>query len=142
MLQAGGQPTPAAAAPLRLCATIESVDSASIVVKKRSGKVLTLAPADNPTVNEMLPIDLLARQPGAFIGTCAMPQPDKTLRAPGTMVFPESPRGGCEGHRPHDLQPGTMMTNSTVIDLTAAVQDRRPIGVRVISGCNGFTPPL
>ena len=124
-LHAGAQTAPAAAPPIRLRATIESVDAASMVVKQRSGEIITLALADNLSVSEMLPIELSALQPGAFIGTAAMPQPDGTLRALSVAVFPESARGAGEGHRPYDLQPGSTMTNATVADLTGGVQGRR-----------------
>ena len=124
-LHAGAQTAPAAAPPIRLRATIESVGATSMVVKERSGEIVTLALADNLSVSEMLPIELSALQPGAFIGTAAMPQPDGTLRALGVTVFPESARGGGEGHRPYDLQPGSTMTNATVADLTSGAQGRR-----------------
>ena len=125
-LHAGAQPAPAAAAPpIRLRATIESVGATSMVVKERGGEIVTLALADNLSVSEMLPIELSALQPGAFIGTAAMPQPDGTLRALGVTVFPESARGSGEGHRPWDLQPGSTMTNATVADLAGGAQGRR-----------------
>ena len=124
-LHAGAQTAPAAAPPIRLRATIESVDAASMVVKQRSGEIVTLALADNLSVSEILPIELSALQPGAFIGTAAMPQPDGTLRALSVAVFPESARGGGEGHRPYDLQPGSTMTNATVADLAGGTQGRR-----------------
>ena len=124
-LHAGAQTAPAAPPPIRLRATIESVDATSMVVRERGGEIVTLALADNLAVNEMLPIELSALQPGAFIGTAAMPQPDGTLRALGVTVFPESARGGGEGHRPYDLQPGSTMTNATVADLTGGAQGRR-----------------
>ena len=121
---AGAQTAPAAPL-LRLRATIESIGPATMVVKERSGEVVTLALADNLSVSEMLPIELSALQPGAFIGTAAMPQPDGTLRALGVTVFPESARGTGEGHRPWDLQPGSTMTNATVADLAGGAQGRR-----------------
>ena len=124
-LHAGAQTAPAAAPPMRLRATIESVGAASMVVRERGGEIVTLTLADNLSVSEMLPIELSALQPGAFIGTAAMPQPDGTLRALGVTVFPESARGSGEGHRPWDLQPGSTMTNATVADLAAGAQGRR-----------------
>ena len=123
-LHAGAQTAPAAA-PLRLRATIESVTAASMVVRDRSGEVLTLTLADNLVVSEMLLAELSALKPGAFIGTAAVPQPDGTLHALEVTVFPESARGTGEGHRPYDLQPGSTMTNATVADLAGPVQDRR-----------------
>ena len=123
-LHAGAQTSPATP-PLRLRATIESVGATSMIVKERSGEVVTLALADNLVVNEMLATELSALKPGAFIGTAATPQPDGTLRAIEVTVFPEAARGTGEGHRPWDLQPGSTMTNATVADLAGPVQDRR-----------------
>lgn len=117
--------TPATApAPMRLRATIEKVDGAALTVKERSGEVVTLTLADNAVVTEVLPIALSAIQPGAFIGTAAMPRPDGTLEALEVLVFPESARGTGEGHRPYDLQPGSTMTNATVADLVASPKGR------------------
>jgi hypothetical protein len=112
--------------PLRLRVTVESVDATSMTVKERSGEVVKLALDDKLTVvSEVLPIELSALKPGAYIGTAAMPRPDGTLEALEVLVFPESARGTGEGHRPWDLQPGSTMTNATVADLAAVPQGRR-----------------
>jgi hypothetical protein len=64
-------------------------------------------------------------QPGSFIGTAAMPQPDGTQRAIAITVFPESARGTGEGHRAFDLQPQSTMTNATVAEVAATPAGRR-----------------
>lgn len=112
-------------APLRLRATIEQADATRITVRERSGEVVTLALADNLVVTEVQPISMQAIQPGAFIGTAALPLPDGTLQALEVHVFPESGRGTGEGHRPFDLQPGSTMTNATIADLVGTPQGRR-----------------
>ena len=124
-LQATAQPAPPAAQPLRLRATVQSVDAASMTVKERSGEIVRLALDDKLTVSEVLPIELSALKAGAYVGTAAMPRPDGTLEAIEVLVFPESARGTGEGHRPWDLQPGSTMTNATVAELTASPQGRR-----------------
>ena len=124
-LQATAQTAPPAAPPLRLRATVQSVDATSMTVRERSGEVVRLALDDKLTVSEVLPIELSALKAGAYIGTAAMPRPDGTLEAIEVLVFPESARGTGEGHRPWDLQPGSTMTNATVADLAAAPQGRR-----------------
>ena len=116
---------PSAAAPMRLRATIEKIDAGSMTVKERSGELITLLLADAVVVTEVYPIELGAIQPGAFIGTAAMPRPDGTLDALEVLVLPESARGNGEGHRPYDLQPGSTMTNATVADLVAVPQGRK-----------------
>lgn len=120
-LYAGAQP---AAAPQRLRATIESIDASSMVVKERSGEVVPLAFDDKLTVSEVLPIELSALKPGAYVGTAAMPRADGTLEALEVLVFPDSARGTGEGHFAWDLQPGSTMTNATVSALAAAPQGR------------------
>ena len=117
-------PPPPAAPTMRLRGTIEKVDATSFTMKERNGETLVLAFADNFAVNEIVPIELAAIQPGAFIGTAAMPQPDGTLRALHVTVFPEAARGTGEGSYAWDLQPGSTMTNATVADLAAAPQGR------------------
>jgi hypothetical protein len=121
---ATAQPAPPGQ-PLRLRATIESVDAASMTVRERGGEVVRLALDDKLTVSEVLPIELSALKAGAYVGTAAMPRPDGTLEAIEVHVFPESARGTGEGHRPWDMQPGSTMTNATVADLAAAPQGRR-----------------
>jgi hypothetical protein len=53
-----------------------------------------------------------------------MPQSDGTLRALEVLLFPEAARGTGEGHTAWDLQPGSMMTNATVAEVTGAAQGR------------------
>ena len=115
---------PQAAPTMRLRGTIEKVDAGSLVLKERSGETLTLVFADNFSVNEIVPIELATVQPGSYIGTAAMPQPDGSLRALQVTVFPEAARGTGEGSYAWDLQPGSTMTNATVADLVAAPQGR------------------
>jgi hypothetical protein len=115
-------PTPVPTARLR--GTLEQVDAGSIALRERNGTLVTLALADKLVVTEVLPIELSALRPGAFIGTAAMPRADGTLEALEVQVFPESSRGTGEGHRPYDLRPGSTMTNATVADLVVAPQGR------------------
>ena len=114
LAQAPAQPT------LRLRATIEKVDAASITVKERSGEVITLVRPADMAVSEVYPIALADIKPGSYVGTAAMPQPDGSQVALEVLVFPEAARGTGEGHYPWDLQPQSTMTNATVADLAAA----------------------
>ena len=116
---------PAAATPTqRLRATVESFDGAKLVVKERSGEVISLVLADNFSVSEVLPIELGAIQPNSYVGIASSPQPDGSLQALEVLVFPEAARGSGEGHYPWDLQPGSMMTNATVGDVASTPQGR------------------
>jgi hypothetical protein len=114
LAQAPAQPT------VRLRATVEKVDAASITVKERSGEVITLVRPADMAVSEVYPIALSDIKPGSYVGTAAMPQPDGSQVALEVLVFPEAARGTGEGHYPWDLQPQSTMTNATVADLAAA----------------------
>lgn len=103
--------------PVRLRGTIEQVTATTLTVKERSGELITLALPEKYTFQEVLPIEVSAIQPNAFIGTAAVPGSDGTLEALEVVVFPEAARGTGEGHYPWDLKPGSSMTNATVADL-------------------------
>ena len=112
------------APPTRLRGTIERADAKSVQVKTPDGHVVTLAYADDFTVNEVVPVDPAAIQSGTFVGTTAVPGADGTLSAVEVHVFPEEARGTGEGHRPWDLQPGSTMTNATVTAIKPGANDR------------------
>ena len=103
---------------------MESFDGTTLVIKERSGEVVSLGLADNFSINEVVPIELSTIQPGSYVGSAAMPAPDGTLRALEVLVFPEAARGTSEGHFPWDLQPGSTMTNATVADVVSVGQGR------------------
>ena len=112
--------TPNNTVPVRVRGTLEQVTPTQLVVKDRSGEVVTLVrPADMP-VSEVLPIRLQDIQVGSFIGSAAMPQADGSQLALEVLVFPEAARGTGEGHFPWDLQPQSTMTNATVASLAVA----------------------
>jgi hypothetical protein len=119
-------PNPAApaASPVRVRATIEKIDLPRITVRERNGEVLTLTLADNLTINEVVPIEMSAIQPGSFIGTAALTKADGTLEALEVLVFPEAARGSGEGHYPWDLMPQSTMTNATVSGLSQLPKGR------------------
>lgn len=110
----------AAQSPVRIRGTVVYADAKSLVVKDRSGEVVSLArPADMP-VSEVYLIKLADIKKGSFIGTAAVPQADGTEKALEVLVFPEAARGTGEGHYPWDLQPSSTMTNATVADMAAS----------------------
>ena len=107
--------------PVRIRATIDAVNPASIDLTSRAGQKQTVAIASDTVIVAIVPMKLEDIKPGSFIGSAAMPQPDGTQRALEVHVFPESMRGTGEGHRPFDLQPQSTMTNGTVGAVTGAV---------------------
>jgi len=120
----GAGPSAAANPTQRLRGTVESFDGSTLVVKERSGELLSLALADNFSVSEVLPIEVSAIQAGSFVGSAAVPAVDGTLRALEVLVFPEAARGTGEGHVAWDLQPGSTMTNATVADVVTTAEGR------------------
>lgn len=125
MLMAGSLALAQTATPVRLRGTIERADAASVTVRERSGEVITLALPAKYTFQEVYPIDIVAIQPNAFIGTAAVPGRDGALEALEVVVFPEAARGTGEGHYPWDLKADTSMTNATVADLVRQAGSRR-----------------
>lgn len=110
--------------PVRLRATVESYAAPTLVIKERSGKVISLTLPDETGVVEVIPTDITLIQPGSFIGTAALPRPDGKLEALEVVVFPEAARGAGEGHYPWDLKPESSMTNATVAELARSANGR------------------
>jgi hypothetical protein len=117
---AAAQGTP----PVRLRATVESYAAPLLVIKERSGKVISLILPEETGVVEVIPTDITSIQPGSFIGTAALPRADGKLEALEVVVFPEAARGSGEGHYPWDLKPESSMTNATVADLARSPNGR------------------
>ena len=108
----------------RLRGTIERIEGNTLVMKERSGEVVTLVLADDLAVTEVRPTELSAIREGSFVGIASLPGVEGRLTALEVLVFPEAARGTGEGHYPWDLVPGSMMTNATVAELAAAPQGR------------------
>ncbi len=117
-------PSGSSAPTQRLRGSVQAFDGSTLVMKERSGEVITLVLADTFAVNEVVPTEPTAIRPGSFVGVASMPGADGQLRALEVLVFPEAARGSGEGHYGWDLQPGSMMTNATVAELAAAPQGR------------------
>jgi len=110
--------------PVRLRATVLSYAAPNLIIKERSGKVMSLIVPDETGVVVVIPTDITSIQPGSFIGTAALPRPDGKLEALEVVVFPEAARGSGEGHYPWDLKPDSSMTNATVADLARSSNGR------------------
>ena len=110
--------------PVRLRATVESYAAPNLVIKERSGKVISLTVPEETGVVEVIPTDITAIQPGSFIGTAALPRTDGKLEALEVVVFPEAARGSGEGHFAWDLKPESSMTNATVAELARSATGR------------------
>jgi hypothetical protein len=119
--------------PVRLRGTVESFAAPTLVIKERSGKLVTLTLPDETGIAEVIPTDISSIQPGSFVGTAAMPRADGKLESLEVVVFPEAARGTGEGHYPWDLKPDSSMTNATVADL-ARSPDGRALTLRYKDG--------
>lgn len=110
--------------PVRLRGTVESYTGSKLVIKERSGNVVTLTLPEETGIAEVIPTDITSIQPGSFIGTAALPRADGKLVSLEVVVFPEAARGTGEGHYPWDLKPDSSMTNATVADLSRSSEGR------------------
>jgi hypothetical protein len=104
------------APPASARATIESVsaDGANLTVRTRAGEERTVRLNPKTRLVLVVPAKLADVKPGAFIGVAAMPGENGEQKAMDVHIFPESMRGTGEGFRPHDLAPGSTMTNGNV----------------------------
>lgn len=109
---------------VRLRGEVQTYDAPKLVLKERSGKLISMTLPEGLPIAEVIPTDITSIQPGSFIGTAAIPRADGQLQALEVVVFPEAARGSGEGHYPWDLKPESSMTNATVADLTRSPQGR------------------
>jgi hypothetical protein len=127
------QPTQAAPPPVRVRATITSIDGGVLTVKTRDGAELKLKLADNAPVNEIVKASPADVKPGAYVAVTGMPQPDGSQKALALYIFSEAQRGVGEGHRPWDFEANSTMTNATV-DSQVAAKDGQTITVKYKDG--------
>ena len=107
--------------PVRVRATIESIDGPMLTVKSRDGAEIKIKLADNAPATEVVKASLADIKPNSYIAVTGMPQPDGSQKAVVVAIFPEASHGLAEGHRPWDYEPNSTMTNATVDQETAGV---------------------
>jgi len=127
------QQTQAAPPPVRVRATITSIDGGVLTVKTRDGAELKLKLADNAPVNQIVKSSLTDVKPGSYVAVTGMPQPDGSQKAIALYIFPEAQRGVAEGYRPWDFAPNSTMTNATV-DTQLAGKDGETLTVKYKDG--------
>jgi hypothetical protein len=127
------QQTQAAPPPVRVRATITSIDGGVMTVKARDGAEMKVKLADNAPVNEIVKSSLTDVKTGGYVAVTGMPQPDGSQKAIAVFIFPEAQRGLAEGHRPWDFQANSTMTNATV-DSQVAGKDGQTIVVKYKDG--------
>lgn len=106
------------AAPTRLRGKIDAIDSQSVTMTTREGKVLKLALTKDTTYSYVKAMQMSDIKSGSFIGAAGKPGKDGAIEALEVVVFPEERRGTGEGHYAWDLLPDSSMTNATVAAVT------------------------
>ena len=99
---------------LRVRGTITAFDGSVLSVKTRDGKDIQVQLAEKAAVATVKAVSLADIKPGDGVGATTRPGPDGSLTALEVHVFPASMAVPNEGHRPWDLEPGSMMTNGNV----------------------------
>ena len=105
--------------PLRIRGTITAIDGNVMSVKTREDKDVKVELTEKTAVVTVQAVKLDDIKPGDGVGATTRPGPGDTRTALEVHVFPASMGVPNEGHRPWDLEPGSMMTNARV---TAVVQ--------------------
>jgi hypothetical protein len=117
----GCAPVYADGTPVRVRASVVSLDGPKLVVRAKDGNDVSVSLADNFTALAVVKSSMADIKKGTFIGTATVTQPDSTLRSVEVVVFPDDLRGTAEGHYPWDLGPSSMMTNATVANAVKGV---------------------
>jgi len=99
--------------PLTIRGKISAVEKQALKVTTPAGEVLVKFP-DDVRIGGVEAAKLSDIGAGSYVGATSVKQSDGSLKALEIHIFPESSRGTGEGHRPWDLQPGSMMTNANV----------------------------
>ncbi len=103
----------AAPQPQRVRGKVTSITADTMVVKLKTGTPITVKLAPTWRVAALKNVTLAAIQPGSFIGTTTIENPDGTGRSLEVHVFPPGVKMGA-GHYDWDLRPHSMMTNGDV----------------------------
>jgi hypothetical protein len=109
---------------LRVRGTITAFDGSVLSVKTRDGKDIQVQLAEKAAVATVKAVSLADIKPGDGVGATTRPEPDGSLTALEVHVFPASMAVPNEGHRPWDLEPGSMMTNARVSAVVQATRGR------------------
>ena len=97
---------------VRVAGTITAVSGDAVTVKAADGTETKVMLTATSTVVMNRPVSPDTIQPGSFVATANMQQPDGTGRSTELRIFEPGNRGG-EGSRPM-AQPTQIMTNATV----------------------------
>jgi hypothetical protein len=110
--------------PMRVRGTITAFEGNVLSVKTRDGKDVKVELADKATVATVQAVKLSDIKAGDGVGATTKSGSDGRLTALEVHVFPASMPIPNEGHRPWDLEPGSMMTNARVTAVVQATSGR------------------
>jgi len=114
-----------AQAPTRVRGTVTGLEGNALSVKTREGKDVKIHLADKFGVSAAKAITFADIKPGDFVGPASRKRADGSLEAISLQLFPAALRGVVpEGHGPWDLEPGSLMTNSTVAKIAQVPSGR------------------
>jgi hypothetical protein len=117
---------------------LTATDTTLNVQTASGAQVVALTPTWTVTVADPVTVDAI--QPGSFIGTAEMPNPNGTGTSLEVHVFPPGVKMG-EGHYGWDLKPGSMMTNGTVGTVVKGKAGSRELDVNYSYGTRHITVP-
>ena len=109
---------------MRVRGTITAVEGNVLSIKTRDGKDVKVELTEKAVVAAVQAVKLSDIKPGDAVGSTTRQRPDGALVALEVHVFPANMPIPSEGHRPWDLEPGSMMTNARVTGVVQATGGR------------------
>jgi len=106
--------------PVRVRATIDSVDGPLLAVKSRDGVMMKVQLAPKAPVSEIVKASLADIKEGSYIAVTALSQPDGSQKAIEISIFPPGVHPP-DGFRLWDFAPNSTMTNATVANKVTGV---------------------
>lgn len=110
--------------PMRVRGIITALEGNVLSVKTREGKDVKVELSDKATVAAVQAVKLSDIKAGDAVGATTKSGPGGALTALEVHVFPAGMPIPNEGHRPWDLEPGSMMTNARVTAVVQATSGR------------------
>jgi hypothetical protein len=104
----------AAQPSVRVRGTIVSLEGDVLTVKSREGEVLRARLTEKTTVAAAQAISLADLKPGDYVGSATRQRADGVRIALEVHTLPPT---AAAGHRPWDLEPGSMMTNANLVSV-------------------------
>ena len=112
------------APPTRVRGTIAGMEGSTMTVTTREGPKVEVLLTDPLNVVTVKKVELADVKAGSYVGIASRTGAGGKDEALEVLVFPEAMRGVGEGHRPWDLEPGSMMTNAAVTEAMATPSGR------------------